>query len=141
MKLILQEANTFVIKINHGEEVFEELSRWAKGENVKAATFACIGAADEAELWWYDVTKKKYVKQTFQEQLEITGVLGNIARKDGEIMIHMHGTFSDREYRVYGGHINKIVVSGACEARVDVLKGEIKKAYDEETGLNVMQQA
>ena len=73
MKLILQETNTFVIKINHGEEVFGELSRWAKGENVKAATFTCIGAADEVELWWYNVAKKEYVKQTFFHIYRLAG--------------------------------------------------------------------
>ena len=55
------------------------------------------------------------------------------------MLIHMHGTFSDKEYRVYGGHINKMVVSGALELRMEVFQGSIEKAYDEETGLNLMQ--
>ena len=139
MKLILQEGNISILKINHREEVCEELTRWAREHNVRAATFFFLGATDEVELWWYNTAKKKYYKKTFREQWEITGGLGNIARKDGEPLIHMHGTFSNKEYRLYGGHINKMVISGACEVRAEVFQGSIEKAHDEETGLNLMQ--
>lgn len=38
---------------------------------------------------------------------------------------------------VFGGHLNKAVVSAACEMVIDVIDGSVDRKYDEETGLNV----
>ncbi|HDM05821.1 MAG TPA: DNA-binding protein, partial [Candidatus Aenigmarchaeota archaeon] len=55
---------------------------------------------------FFDWEKKTYKELTIRRGLEITSYYGNIARKENdEPLIHMHGTFSDEEDRVYGGHV------------------------------------
>jgi len=38
---------------------------------------------------------------------------------------------------VFGGHLNRAVVSATCEMVVDVLDGTVDRQYDPVTGLNL----
>jgi len=71
--------------------------------------------------------------------VEIVGLSGVIFQSgDGETLLHLHGTFSDKTGKVYAGH----VVAGANPilATLDALIGEVTDAamirrMDEEVGL------
>lgn len=138
MKIILQDKNKYVLAIDKGEEIREQLKQFCEEKAIKAGFFSTIGAVNDLELWWYDILKKQYKKKTFAEQLEIVSMTGNAGVLKGEVVIHTHGTFSDKNYKVYGGHVNRGVVSGACEVIFEQFDGKISREYDEETGLNLM---
>lgn len=57
---------------------------------------------------------------------------------DGKIIIHSHGVFSDETMQAQTGHVNRLMVAATCEIFLEVLKGEIGRQYDKETGLNLM---
>ncbi|HEX9722310.1 MAG TPA: PPC domain-containing DNA-binding protein [Candidatus Paceibacterota bacterium] len=142
MKLILQDKNTYVVKAGVGEEVIGELQEFCKENKIEAGSFFAIGAAKELKFGWYDVDAKEYTWQNFNEKLEIVSLLGNIAVRQlaegDEVIVHAHGSFSNRHMQMVGGHVAKLVVGGACEIVLEKLDGHIEKSYDEETGLNLM---
>lgn len=139
MKLILQDKNEYVLKVSVGEDVMGELKMFCREQGIEAASFFAIGAAKEIQIAWYNIHKKEYVKRDVQQELEIASLLGNVAVMDGETLVHAHGSFSDENMQMMGGHINKLVVGAACEIVLTKLEGKIEKAFDEETGLNLMQ--
>jgi predicted DNA-binding protein with PD1-like motif len=70
---------------------------------------------------------------------EITSLLGTIALDEqGEPMFHLHGTFSDRDYRVVGGHVKDFVVGGTCELFIHVTYKPLSRKHDEQTGLKLL---
>ena len=56
---------------------------------------------------------------------------------DGAYYAHIHMSAGDREYHVFGGHLNRAVVSGTCEMVIQVIDGTVDRIRDEEVGLNV----
>ena len=72
-------------------------------------------------------------------ELEIVSLLGNIAWKQDEVIAHAHGSFSNQQMQVVGGHVAKLVVGAACEIMLEKFEGHIEKAFDEKIGLNLMQ--
>jgi len=138
MKLILQDKNKYVLKAEVGEDVMNELKVFCTEQRIEAASFFAIGAAKEIRIAWFDIHKKEYVQREIQQELEIISLLGNVAVGNGEVIVHAHGSFSDKDMQVMAGHVTKVIVGAACEIVLEKLEGKIEKAYDSETGLKLM---
>lgn len=138
MKRILQDNNTYVISGERGEELLNGIKEFCKEYRIEAAFFHAIGAASEVELAWYDLGAKQYVTTLFQENLEVVSLAGNVSKLGSELVVHSHGVFSNKAMETKGGHVNKVVISGACEVVLNRIEGSIGRVYDDETGLNLM---
>ena len=138
MKKVLHDNGTYILTCARGEEVMGALALFAEQESIEAASFFVIGAVNEVEIAWYNLHEKEYTTKSIKEDLEIAGMFGNVAKFEGNTVIHNHGVFSDKEMKVYGGHVNKLVVSAACEVSLCKLEGRIERKYSEEIGLNLM---
>tara|TARA_Y100000310_G_C20629556_1_gene787859 strand:- start:927 stop:1346 length:420 start_codon:yes stop_codon:yes gene_type:complete len=138
MKRILQDDNTYVISGRKGEEIMTGIKEFCEEHKIDAAFFHAIGAVGEVEIAWYDLEAKEYVTSLIQEDLELVSLTGNVSKLGKEMIIHNHGVFSNRAMETKGGHVNKAVISGACEIVLNRIEGNIGRAYDDETGLNLM---
>ena len=128
----------YVLSIDNHEEIVEALTRFCKEKNITAGVVEGIGAINEATFRFLDPATKKYVDKTFQEQMEITNLTGNISEKDREPYLHIHLTCSRRDYTCVGGHLLSARIGGACELLVtDFGLTKLKRRFDEETGLNL----
>ena len=138
MKLILQDKSKYVLKIENGEELVEQIKQFCKQEGIQAGFFMCIGAVNEAEVRWYNLAEKKYQPKRFVRQMEIASGLGNVSLLENNLVVHLHCVFSGVDYGTVAGDVSFAKVSGACEVMFTKLEGIIQKAYDPETGLNLM---
>ncbi len=97
-----------------------------------------LGAADHALIGLYDVAAREYHKTAYDEPMEITSLLGNISRKDGEVYLHLHINLGRADTGVVGGHLNECRISATCELFVRRLEGAVERRFDETgTGLNL----
>lgn len=135
---ILKAKDKYVVRIDKGEEVIESLNKFIREENVRAGSVTGIGAAGLIETGLYNTKTKSYNSKTFEGDFEITNFSGNITTMNGEHYLHMHITFADENLKAYGGHLNKAVISGACEIVVDIIDATIERKLDEEIGLNIL---
>lgn len=138
MKKILEKDNEYILRFDESEDIISGIKKFCGEEGFEAGTFTCIGACSLVELSFYKLEEKEYRKKTIEEELEITGIIGNITRKDGEVVVHAHGNFGDSEMKVWGGHVNKAIISATGEVMLRKLEGKINRDFDERTYLNLM---
>lgn len=138
MKIISETEQTLFIRFDKEEDVIAELARFAKEQNIQGATFSLIGAAKKVILSYYNLTEKTYEDHTLEEEVEITGVLGNIAWMDDKVIIHAHGTFANKKLEVKGGHIKSLIISATGEVVLQQVQTKLIREYHEETGLNLL---
>ena len=128
---------TYVIRMERGEEITEQLKIFAEKEGVKLASVQAIGAVSEFTVGAFDTKEKKYYSNEFKGTFEITSLLGNISTKDGAFYSHLHMTAADETGHAVGGHLNRALISATCEMIVTAIPGTVDRSFSEEVGLNL----
>lgn len=139
MKRILSLNDIFVLRFDSGEEVVSGLKEFALENKIISALVSGVSSSKEAELGYYDVNSGEYVKKTYIERLEVVNLTGNIAVLENGPTIHLHGSFSTREYGVLGGRVHNLVTNATMEVSVKVLSEKIERKHDPTTGLNLLE--
>jgi uncharacterized protein len=136
MKVILHEDKKYILRFDKGEEVFGCLTEFMKDNSVSGCAFSAIGACSFAELGYYNTKIKGYSKKEFFEDMEIISIIGNGSLKEGNPIIHAHGSFAKTDYNIIGGHIFKLVISATCEIFLTVLEGGLKRELNSDMNMN-----
>lgn len=129
----------YVVIFAKGEELTDSLRQFTQQTGVSSAWLQGLGAALEVEVGYYDLVSQKYQWQTFKGPIEITSLQGNIVQKDGEPVFHVHGTFADKAYNCFGGHVKKLVVAATCEVFVQKINHPLTRRHDDAVGLELLQ--
>lgn len=130
--------DTYVIRLNKGEEVIESLKDLCKNEDIRLAEITGLGASDLVEIGVFNVYTKEYNTKLFEGMFEITSLVGNATRKDGEVYLHIHINFGDEEGLVKGGHLVKSRISATSEIILRKVDGEVGRKLNDEIGLNLL---
>ena len=131
-------GQTAVLRLEKGEEVIESIIALCKKEDIKLGSISGLGAANYITVGLFKIDEKKYYSNTFEEDFEITNLTGNISRMNGEVYLHIHGTFANIEGKCIGGHLNKAIISATSEIIINIINGEVDRAFSEEIGLNLI---
>lgn len=129
--------NTIVARIDKGEEILEKAKEIALKENIKLANLNALGATNDFTVGVLNVENKQYVSNNFHGNYEIVSLTGTINTKDGEFYTHLHMSAGNDKGEVFGGHLNRAVVSVTCEMVINIIDGTVDRYFDEETGLNL----
>ena len=110
------EDGIWLVRLEKGEKVREQLALFAKEHAIKGGTVSAIGAFDWAELLYFDEEAEVYRNKTFSGGLEVLTLNGNLSLlEEGEPMVHLHATLGRDDYSVIGGHLNEALVSVTLE--------------------------
>lgn len=134
------DGYNWLVRLEKGEKLIENLLKMIKKEEIKGGWISGLGGALSAELGFYDLNAKEYNWQTFDQLMEITSLQGNIAYKNGEPILHIHGTFTRADFSALGGHVKELVVGGTCEILIHrwYEEGGLARSVDQETGLTLL---
>ncbi len=130
--------DTYVIRLNKGEEVIQCLKELCQKENIKLAEITGLGASDLVEIGVFNVNTKEYNTKVFEGMFEITSLVGNVTTKESEVYLHIHINFGDENGVVKGGHLVKSRISATSEIVLRKIEGTVNRKFNEEIGLNLL---
>ena len=135
-KQIDESPDTFILVFDTGDELAAGLSRFAKEKKLSNASFKAVGALSSVRLDWFNWETKKYDPAvTLDEQLELLSLIGDVALKGDEPVVHAHAVVSRRDGSAYGGHLRRADVRPTCEVVLTTSPVRLEKALDPESGL------
>lgn len=130
-------GNTIVARIDRGEEILAAVREIAGAEHIQLASVSALGATNDFTVGVYNVDEKQYHANDFKGNFEIVSLTGTVSTKDGRFYAHLHMSAGDERGQVFGGHLNRAVVSAVCEMVITVIDGVVDRRFSEEIGLNL----
>lgn len=130
-------GNTIAARIDRGEEILAAVREIAGAEHIQLASVSALGATNDFTVGVYNVDEKQYHANDFKGNFEIVSLTGTINTMDGEFYTHLHMSAGDEKGQVFGGHLNRAVVSAVCEMVITVIDGVVDRRFSEEIGLNL----
>ncbi len=127
---------TFALIFETGDELMDQLERFAAQERVAGAQFTAIGAFREVTLGYFDWETKKYIDRRLAEQVEVASLTGDIALgPDGAPAIHVHCVLGRRDYSAVAGHLLAATIRPTLELVLVESPVHLRKRHDRQSGL------
>ena len=130
-------GNTIVARIDRDEEILTAVREIAGAEHIQLASVSALGATNDFTVGVYNVDEKQYHANDFKGNFEIVSLTGTVSTMDGRFYTHLHMSAGDEKGQVFGGHLNRAVVSAVCEMVITVIDGTVDRSFSPEIGLNL----
>ena len=134
-------TDKYVLRLESGDDILQSIRKFATAKRVNAGILEGIGSLSRVKLGHYDFKTRKYSYETFEDDLEILNLSGNIASTNRQPLPHLHVTLGRRDFSVIGGHMDEGSSANMVEVGIWKLPGKLVKAKDDQIGLNVLQLA
>lgn len=127
----------YVVSVGNREEVMEALTEFCREKGITLGAIYGIGAVNEVTLRFFNPTTKRYEDKTFNEQMEIANLTGNVSTLDGETYLHVHITLGRSDFSALAGHLLSARIHGAGEFVVEDMDDRLERTLSPEVGLNL----
>lgn len=129
----------YLMVLRQGDDVIANLQQLAERESVPSASITGIGFMRDITFGFYDFGKKDFEPKSFHD-VEIAGMTGSIAWKDGKPSVHLHAAAAGRDFNAVGGHVlDAKVGTGSAEITVVTHDKRLERKVDPDLGVNVLQ--
>ena len=118
-----------------GDYINQTFESFAEIKGVGCAWLNGIGALENPEIGYYSISDKSYHRKHFNGEFELTSLIGNITIKEGKPFAHTHITFSDTNYKVFGGHLFDAKITAAGEFIMQLGNDNITRKMNHSIGL------
>ncbi len=137
VKLINPDSpRTYALIFETGDEVAANLKKFAQENHLSGSSFKGIGALSDIKVGWFNWETKKYeTAASFDEQVEVLSLIGDIALHNGTPAVHAHIVVGKRDGTAHGGHLQEAHVRPTLEIILTESPAELQKKHDPESGL------
>jgi predicted DNA-binding protein with PD1-like motif len=125
----------FVLVFDKGDEVMEELSSFARRQQLGGSQLTGIGSFSEVTLGYFDRQRKRFEEIPINEQVELLSFIGDVAHQSGSPTVHAHVVLGRADGSTAGGHFLRGRVWPTLELVVSETPSYLAKRIDEDTGL------
>ncbi|MBD8959197.1 MAG: DNA-binding protein [Clostridiales bacterium] len=130
-------GKTVVARIDRGEEILDKLHELAEKEHIKLASVQALGATNDFTVGVFNTETRQYAANRFTGSFEIVSLVGTVNTMDRQFYAHLHMSAGNEKGEVFGGHLNRAVVSATCEMVLHLIDGTVDRRFDADTGLNL----
>lgn len=128
----------YVLRLDPGEEIVASLTRLVEQEQVQLGSVTAIGAANDVTIGIFRTQEKQYHARRYQGDYEISALVGNVTRKEGEPYLHLHITIGNPVTgEVHAGHLTSATISATLELFLQVWDGQVGREFSDQVGLNL----
>lgn len=131
--------NKIIVRMDKGEEILEKVREVAEKEKIKLADISALGAVSEFTVGVFDTEVKEYHANEFKGSFEIVSLTGTINTMNDEFYCHLHMSAGNEKGQVFGGHLNRAIISATCEMVITLIDGRVDRRFEKEVGLNLFQ--
>jgi predicted DNA-binding protein with PD1-like motif len=128
----------FLLRFDRGEKLPDALGVFCREQKIASATAQAIGALEDVELGYYDITAKKYERTRLSGSWELVSMMSVIASWEEMPFVHTHVVLTGRDFSARGGHLFEGTVSVTVEMRLAAIGHEIHRVMNPETGLHML---
>ena len=130
----------YVLRLDPGEEIVGSLTRLVEQESIQLASVSALGAANDVTIGIFNTAEKRYYSQRYQGDYEISALVGNVTRKEGEPYLHLHITIGNPVTgQVHAGHLSSATISATLELFLQVWDGQVGRKFSDTVGLNLLE--
>ena len=130
--------DSFIVRLDPGDEIVDSMLKLAAAEGITLASISGMGAVNQVTLGVFCPQTKQYKANIFHADFEIVSLTGNLTTQNGRPNAHLHMAVGDNAGRVYGGHLNRAVVSATAEIVVRRMHGTVEREPNAQIGLNLL---
>ncbi len=130
-----EKDNLIFVRLLSDEELQDQLREVCKKHDVKTAVILSgIGQLKNFKLGYF---KKKgdYSPEIFDKPYELLSLSGNICLQNGEYLLHLHAILGDENKQLVGGHFIEGTVEITNEIVLLKTPIDVKRKFEEATGL------
>lgn len=134
---LLSEGNekTFALIFDKGDEVVENLLKFAKQQQLGGSHFTAIGALSDVTIGFFDRNLKDYQRIQIDEQVEVMSLIGDIAEGNNGAVVHAHVVVGKSDGTAHGGHLLAAHVWPTLELILIESPTHLLRRFDPEIGL------
>lgn len=133
-QLVTGAPGTYVVVLDAGDHVLDELTRFARSSGIGTASVTAIGGLSNATLAYFDVDTKQYQDIPVDEQVEVLTMTGVVVGND-EPQMHLHAVLGRHDGTTRGGHLRAGLVRPTLEVMVTESPPHLIRHYDQDSGL------
>jgi predicted DNA-binding protein with PD1-like motif len=128
----------FLLRFDRGEKLPDALGDFCRDQRIASATAQAIGALEDVELGYYDITAKKYERTRLSGSWELVSMMSVIASWEEKPFVHTHVVLTGRDFTARGGHLFEGTVSVTVEMRLAAIGQDIHRVMNPVTGLHML---
>jgi predicted DNA-binding protein with PD1-like motif len=119
-----------------GQELLSAITAYCQKNNITSGVIiGIIGSVTKVKLNFLLKLPGDYKTVEYTGPLEIVCAQGTVAKKDDNLLLHIHMQLSSQEMS-RGGHVAEAMIFSTAEVTIGEIDFQLNRALDQYTGLN-----
>ena len=125
-----------VFRVMPGQELLSAIMAYCQKNNITSGVIiGIIGSVTKVKLNFLLKLPGDYKTVEYTGPLEIVCAQGTVAKKDDNLLLHIHMQLSSQEMS-RGGHVAEAAIFSTAEVTIGEIDFQLNRALDRYTGLN-----